>query len=104
MTSKPFSTALFHPGHRLPLPGGFWLQKDDENHWQIGGPMAGTADVFWAMQVQGNVPVGRGGSMDHSMLDFSNALCAAAGIDASAVDFPANRVRPLETEDVRREV
>lgn len=70
--------SMFDVGHRLPLPNGFWLQKDDENIWQIGGPMAGTPDVFWAMIVRGTVPVSEaGGSMDWAMSKFSDALMGA---------------------------
>lgn len=67
--------ALFDVGHKLPLPNRFWLRKDDENQWQVGGPMAGMPDVYWAMILRGTVPVSEGGgSMDWQMKQFSDAL------------------------------
>lgn len=72
------ATALFGVGHRLPLPNGYWLQKDDENKWQIGGPFGGTADVFLALNVSGNVPVGPGGSLDEEIKEFAEGLMKGA--------------------------
>ncbi len=28
--------ALFDRGTRLMLPNGYWVQKDDDNRWQVG--------------------------------------------------------------------
>lgn len=66
--------ALYDAGHTLPLPGGFWLRKDDDNQWQIGGPFGGNAYVYWAMNVSGNVGVGPGGSCDMQVRDLAAGL------------------------------
>lgn len=104
IADTPALTALFHVGHRLPLPGGFWLEKSSEDRWQVGGPMAGTPDVYWAMNISTNVPVGKDGSADVEMLELSIVLCKAAGIDWEAVSFPdknQRRVRPLLSRSER---
>ena len=64
----------FQVRHRLPLPNGHWLEKSDENRWQIGGPIGGTPDCYLGMNISGNVKVGRAGTMDHSIKEFADAM------------------------------
>lgn len=68
--------ALFDVGHRLPLPNGHSLEKQDEDMWQVRGPMGGTPDVYLAMVITGTVRVGDGGSMDSAAKDFADAMNA----------------------------
>lgn len=61
--------ALYDEKHRIDLPGGYWLQKDDDNQWQIG-----CGDMFLAFSVISNVPVGKGGSLDADVKRFAEAM------------------------------
>ncbi len=63
--------ARFNRRHRLQLPGGFWMQKDDENQWQIG-----RYERFLAFHLSSNVPCGPGGSFDAEAEDFAKAMSA----------------------------
>lgn len=65
--------ALFDEGHRLDLPGGYYLQKRDDDTWHIGGPLADISCLL-GFQITSSVPVGRGGSMDHDVKQFAEAM------------------------------
>lgn len=69
--------ALFDENHRLELRNGYYLQKQDDNQWQIGGP-CGDIICLLSMHISGNVPVGRGGSMDSEIKAFADAMSAGA--------------------------
>jgi hypothetical protein len=61
--------ALFDPKHRLELPGGYWLEKQDDDGWWIG-----QGGMNLALKITANVPVGKGGSIDHSINAFVAAM------------------------------
>ena len=61
--------ALFDAGHRLSLPNGYWVRKDDDNIWQVGQGVA-----YLAFNIQTNVPCGRDGSFDGQALEFVKAM------------------------------
>ncbi len=65
--------AVFDRRHRLALPGGYWLQKDDDNRWQVG-----QGRMFLALHISCNVPVGDGGSIDAAIKEFAEAMRADA--------------------------
>lgn len=65
--------ALFDTGHRLELPGGFYLQKRDDNAWEVGG-LIGDTRALMGMQIGSTIPVGRGGSMDCEIKRFADAM------------------------------
>lgn len=64
--------ALFDCGHRLDVPGGYALQKSDDNRWQILKD-----GIFLGLSVESNVPVGRGGSIDAGIKRIADDLNAA---------------------------
>jgi hypothetical protein len=64
--------AMFDRGERLNLPGGYWLQKDDNNRWQVG-----RGKMFMGFNLSSNIPVGPGGSMDHEIREFAEAMIGA---------------------------
>lgn len=66
--------ALFDERHRLKLPSGYSLEKTNENSWEVLGPVGDGADIYLAFHIAGNVPVGRGGSMDHEIKRFAEAM------------------------------
>jgi hypothetical protein len=68
MTKRPMM-ALFDRKHRLELPGGYWLQKDDDNQWQIG-----CEEMALGVSFVSNVPVGEGGSTDGKAQRFAEAM------------------------------
>jgi hypothetical protein len=68
--------SLFDAGHRLALPGGYWLSKSDDNRWQVGKD-----GMFLGFGIDGNVPVGRGGSMDKTIKDFADAMASNAVVE-----------------------
>jgi len=68
-TDRRALMAIFDRGHRLALPNGYWVQKNDDNRWQIGYER-----MFLAFHLSGNVPVGPGGSMDHEVQRFVEAM------------------------------
>lgn len=70
--------ALFDKRHRLSLPGGWWLEKSDDDVWNIGGPLGDEPDVYLAMIITGSVPVGPGGSMDADVKTFADAMNGGA--------------------------
>jgi hypothetical protein len=72
--------ALFDVGHRLQLSGGYWLQKTDDNRWQVGA-----GDVFLGFSLDTNVPVGPGGSFDREANEFAEAMCAAVTKGGSTI-------------------
>ena len=61
--------ALFDAGHRLSLPNGYWLRKDDDNIWQVGQGVA-----YLAFNIATNVPCGKDGSFDGQALEFAKAM------------------------------
>ncbi len=61
--------ALYDAKHRLPLPNGFWLQKDDDNQWQVGCHI-----MFLGYNISTNVPCGADGSFDGCLRDFANGM------------------------------
>lgn len=65
--------ALFDERHRINLSGGWYLEKQDDNQWQIGGP-CGDITCLLGMHITGNVPVGVGGSMDSEVKKFAEAM------------------------------
>jgi hypothetical protein len=65
--------ALFDPGHRLSLPGGYWMQKDDDTRWQIGQQI-GEGEMFLGFSLEANVHFGVGGSFDSEAKRFADAM------------------------------
>lgn len=70
MTDQPRALmALFDRRHRLDLPGGYWLEKDDDNVWQVG-----QGEMQLGYQLGTNVLVGPGGSFDSEAERFADAM------------------------------
>jgi len=63
--------ALFDAKHRLDLPNGYWLEKSDDNQWQVGKDGG-----YLACSLISNVPVGAGGSFDGEAKRFADAMLA----------------------------
>jgi hypothetical protein len=70
--------ALFDVGHRLSLPGDYWIQKSDDNRWQVG-----KGEMFLGFSLDTNVPCGPGGSFDAEAQRFSEELLEAVMLAAS---------------------
>ena len=63
--------AMYDPNHRLALPGGYWLEKQDDNGWWLG-----RGELNLALKIVPNVRVGEGGSIDSEIDEFARAMTA----------------------------
>ena len=72
MTDPALMTS-FAPGHRLNLPAGYWMQKDDDTRWQIG-QKAGEGEMLLGFSLEANAHLGAGGSFDSEAKRFANAM------------------------------
>jgi hypothetical protein len=70
MASKRALMATHDPGDRVQLPGGYWLEKQDDNGWWLGHVEAGNT----ATKLVPSVPVGLGGSIDATIDEFAAAM------------------------------
>ncbi|TIW56706.1 MAG: hypothetical protein E5V54_11345 [Mesorhizobium sp.] len=89
--------ALFDQRQRLELRGGYWIEKEDDNQWQIGqGRMA------LGYSLTTNVPVGKGGSFDAEAKRFAEVMQGRAPADqAEAPDMPIAEAREW-LKEIRR--
>src|SRR5262245_9568285 len=69
--TKRATMATHDAKDRLALPGGYWLEKQDDNGWWIG-----RGDLNLALKIGPNVPVGKGGSIDSEIEQFAAAMNA----------------------------
>jgi hypothetical protein len=68
--------AIFEPKAKLLLPSGYWVEKQDDDWWSIGRDQ-----MNLALKIIGNVPVGKGGSLDREILEFVEMMNHPKRID-----------------------
>jgi hypothetical protein len=63
--------AMYGPNDRLALPGGYWLEKQDDKGWWLG-----CGQLNLALKIVLNVRIGEGGSIDSEIKQFAEAMNA----------------------------
>jgi hypothetical protein len=71
--TDPALMTLFAPGHRLNLPAGYWIQKDDDTRWQIGQKV-GEGEMLLGFSLEANARFGTHGSFDSEAMRFAEAM------------------------------
>lgn len=96
--------ALFDAGYKLELPNGYYLKKTDDDRWQIGGPI-GDISADLGNHITSNVGLGRGGSIDHDIRQFADAMNDTVERAAAALwraENPDKSVFACEAEEKER--
>ena len=95
MSEERTLMALFDTGHRLSLPSGYWLSKDDDNKWQVGH-----GESYLAFHIATNLPCGKGGSFDSEAQEFAKLMLDPIVEVAAFLDRLAKRIQPwMEWDD-----